>query len=331
MFQLITKTWGKILTVHAFAAHHNHQLPVYWSSQEDPFASKINAFNQNWKRNGLYLFPPWKLIPKVLWKMKQDRTKKAVLVTPLWTSQFWFPAILQMEHLSWPIMENEQQVEFNGLEIINNYRKANGMNENLIDYLNKATRSTTNKMYDTAWKKYVDWCLQHSYQPRTYDPQQVLRFLMSCNELQLSTLNGHRSALASVLNVIYPKRSPIAEVSDVSQFFNSKRRLVVSIPKETQTKTWDLDILTKQILQNLSPSQLSLYDLQQKLSLLLCMHTLWRRRSDIGRIQYRDVLLKFKDGNFEGVSIHVREPEDAQQKTSQLGILQEETCQELCW
>lgn len=214
-------------------------------------------------------------------------------------------------------LENESKVELNRLEIINSYRKSNGMDEELIKHLNNSTRSKTNKLYDVGWKKYTEWCIQNKCQPKAYDPQQIINFLMSCKDLQLSTLNGYRSALASVLNVIHPKKRPIGEVSDVSQYFKAKRRLTVNIPRETQLETWNLDILSKYILQHLTPTHLlNNYNLQHKTILLLCMHTMWRPRSDIGRIQFRDVLMKYDQDILEEVTIHVREPKEAQQKSS---------------
>ncbi|KAI8967217.1 hypothetical protein BDF20DRAFT_789687, partial [Mycotypha africana] len=76
---------------------------------------------------------------------------------------------------------------------------------------------------------------------------------------------------------------------------------------------------------------LSLYDLQQKLVLLLCLHTMWRPRSDIGRLQYRDTILRYKPAtqSLLGAVLHIRKPKEAQQKTTQLGLLPTEQL-ELC-
>jgi hypothetical protein len=57
MFQRLYQTWGRTMKVDAFAAYHNYQLPRYWSYQMDPFAEKIDVFQQNWKRKDLYMFP----------------------------------------------------------------------------------------------------------------------------------------------------------------------------------------------------------------------------------------------------------------------------------
>lgn len=55
------------------------------------------------------------------------------------------------------------------------------------------------------------------------------------------------------------------------------------------------------------------------------MRTMWRPRSDIGRIQYRDVLVKYDQGLVEEITIHIREPKESQQKSSQLGLLEEKS------
>lgn len=103
MFNKIQQRWGP-LRLDAFAARHNKQLPNYWSLALDPEATAVNAFQQSWKIKGLYLYPPWRLIPRVLKQVKEQRLKRVVLVTPLWPSQFWYPMILKMKHIASPII-----------------------------------------------------------------------------------------------------------------------------------------------------------------------------------------------------------------------------------
>ncbi|KAG1135500.1 hypothetical protein G6F37_012700 [Rhizopus arrhizus] len=59
---------------------------------------------------------------------------------------------------------------------------------------------------------------------------------------------------------------------------------------------------------------------------------MWRPRSDIGRIQHRDVHLKYDSDKkqLEGVTIHVREPKESQQKFTKLGLITDNTQQEVC-
>jgi 16S rRNA C967 or C1407 C5-methylase (RsmB/RsmF family) len=101
MFCTIQKKWGK-LTIDAFAARHNQQLPRYWTLTEDPAAAAVDAFRETWSEKRMYLYPPWKLIPQVIKMIQKQRLHKVVLETPLWPSQFWYPMILEMRHLQPP-------------------------------------------------------------------------------------------------------------------------------------------------------------------------------------------------------------------------------------
>ena len=42
------------------------------------------------------MFPPFALIGKVLNKLVQDNVKRAILIIPLWRSQFWFPNVIDL-------------------------------------------------------------------------------------------------------------------------------------------------------------------------------------------------------------------------------------------
>ncbi|KAG1453448.1 hypothetical protein G6F56_007573 [Rhizopus delemar] len=93
-FNQIWENWGP-MNVDAFATRENTRLRRFWSLQPDPQAEATDAFRQIWSKTGLYLHPPWKMIPKVIKKLKQDKIKSAVLITPNWPIQFWWPMILQ--------------------------------------------------------------------------------------------------------------------------------------------------------------------------------------------------------------------------------------------
>src|SRR3972149_341629 len=50
---------------------------------------------------------------------------------------------------------------------------------------------------------------------------------------------------------------------------------------------------------------------------------MWRPRSDIGRLQYRDIILK-QDGLTSSIRIHARAPKESQVKPITLGIIEDE-------
>lgn len=94
-FNKIQKQWGP-LKIDAFAGRHNRRLKHFWSLFPDPEAKAVDAFRQTWPKKGIYLNPPWKFIPKVLHKLRTDKVKEAVLVTPLWPTQCWWPLIITL-------------------------------------------------------------------------------------------------------------------------------------------------------------------------------------------------------------------------------------------
>ncbi|KAG0975580.1 hypothetical protein G6F28_012879 [Rhizopus arrhizus] len=95
-------------------------------------------------------------------------------------------------------------------------------------------------------------------------------------------------------------------------------------------KTWDINLLIQFIKDKLSPTaELNLQQLQLKVILLTCIDTMGRPRSDVGRLQHRDVkfITSEMSNNLEGVVLHIRTQKESQVKTSKLGLVDDkEVC-----
>ena len=78
-----------------FASRINKQLSVYFSYHPDGNAVAINAFAHKWNMFA-YIFPPFNLITRILRKLKEDRTEKAILIVPRWTVAPWYPMLITM-------------------------------------------------------------------------------------------------------------------------------------------------------------------------------------------------------------------------------------------
>lgn len=79
-----------------FASRLNYQLKPFVSWQADPEALTVDAFSISWKPYNLcYMFPPFSLISHTLQKLGQEEAE-GVIVVPAWTTQCWFPKLLQM-------------------------------------------------------------------------------------------------------------------------------------------------------------------------------------------------------------------------------------------
>ncbi|KAG1639576.1 hypothetical protein G6F44_007697 [Rhizopus delemar] len=223
-------------------------------------------------------------------------------------------------------LENKPEMVSSRLAIINNSRLQDGLDEETVNFLNRKTRQSTQKICDNGWNHWTSWCRQQqpSCDPLDYDIKNLLRFLQDNKEYSSTHLNTLRSSIASVFSIIHSQKQPIADQPLIKDFFTAKRNSEVKIPSEQQLATWDVNILVEYIKMELSPtSGLSLVQLQLKTILLLCIATMWRPRSDIGRLQYHDVILK-QDGTTTSILLHARTPKEGQVKSVTLGTIEDE-------
>ena len=93
-FKQICSHLGKPL-LDLFASRLCHQLPRYIAWRPDPQSVATDAFQQDWKYQFLYAFPPVSMIGRVLRKVQKDQTNM-IIVTPAWQSQSWYPILLKM-------------------------------------------------------------------------------------------------------------------------------------------------------------------------------------------------------------------------------------------
>lgn len=64
---------------------------VSWSF--DPDAFHIDAFTLSWSILCPYIFPPFKLIGRIINKISKARVRQAMTIAPLWKIQTWFPQL----------------------------------------------------------------------------------------------------------------------------------------------------------------------------------------------------------------------------------------------
>ncbi|MCG8113708.1 MAG: reverse transcriptase domain-containing protein [Candidatus Thiodiazotropha taylori] len=83
------------LSIDLFASRNNKKLNRYVARRPDPGAYAIDAFSMTWTNHLFYIFPPFSLIGKVLQKIQEDQSQ-AVLVAPIWTTQSWWPSLLDL-------------------------------------------------------------------------------------------------------------------------------------------------------------------------------------------------------------------------------------------
>ena len=79
-----------------FASRLNTQLKRFISWMPDPEAFTTDAFSVSWSGSKPYVFPPFSLLPRVIRKIQDDQVSKAILIVPYWTTQTWFPQLLDI-------------------------------------------------------------------------------------------------------------------------------------------------------------------------------------------------------------------------------------------
>ncbi|KZS09709.1 Uncharacterized protein APZ42_025993 [Daphnia magna] len=92
-FMSICLQWP--VQVDLFASEWNHQLPRFVSWFPQPKCWKVETFSLPWKGFDAFCFPPFSLISFCLSKLMEEEPE-AVLVTPYWLSQPWFPIIMDL-------------------------------------------------------------------------------------------------------------------------------------------------------------------------------------------------------------------------------------------
>jgi len=83
-------------SIDLFASRLNKQIDVFVSWFPEPGAVFADAFHMSWHTVIPYIFPPFSLMGKIINKLKQDEVERAILVFPLWRSQYWFPSLMEI-------------------------------------------------------------------------------------------------------------------------------------------------------------------------------------------------------------------------------------------
>jgi hypothetical protein len=93
-FDVINAAWGPH-TVDLFASRVTARLPRYYARFPDHLAAATDALVQDWSSENSYAFPPFILIGRVL-NLLMGHGGWMTLVAPHWTSQAWWPTLLEL-------------------------------------------------------------------------------------------------------------------------------------------------------------------------------------------------------------------------------------------
>jgi integrase len=227
---------------------------------------------------------------------------------------------------------SDQQIHHLGrVEVITRAQEAAGLPEETIKFLRGKLRERTTEIYNAGWRSYVTWACSNNppTDPLKYDIHVLFKFFMAHAQHSLQHLRTIRAAIQSVFNEVHPAMQPIAQNRRIASFFTAKRKSTIVIPKPHQLEAWDIDHIVKFIGDTMNKNEeLPLDVLQRKTIALISIATMWRPRSDIGRLQFRDVhCSRDEQDEVTGVTLFIRFPKEGQTKFSRFGTIEK---QHLC-
>ena len=93
IFAALDILWGPH-TIDRFSSFRSRQLPRFNSRWANPCSEGVDAFSFRWDNENNWLFPPPKLIPRVLQHLSFSKAE-GTLIVPEWPSAHWWPLVYQ--------------------------------------------------------------------------------------------------------------------------------------------------------------------------------------------------------------------------------------------
>ncbi len=251
--QTVSQIWdlfGKA-EVDLFASQESSQCPL-WFSLSFPTTLGIDAFANPWPNVSLYAFPPIKLIPAVLCRVKVSGAR-LLLIAPFWPSQTWFSELTPLLYRPpWEIPIRRDLLSQLQGKIWHPHLEVVGMAHTgpraVIDSLHAEVQETiastrapaTRKLYSSKWGVFESWCLTRAIDPVNCPVGPVLEFLQErlTARAAATTLRVYVAAIAARREL---DEIPLGRHRMVSAFMRGARRLRPVRP--TAVPSWDLSVV----------------------------------------------------------------------------------------
>ncbi len=91
---LLFQVWGSP-AADLFATAANAKVLVFYSWTAEPSACRGDAFQANWSRDLLYMYPPIPLLHLALHKISREEAD-VIAILPWWPRRGWFPLVLSL-------------------------------------------------------------------------------------------------------------------------------------------------------------------------------------------------------------------------------------------
>ena len=211
----IFSLWGTP-QIDLFATRLNHLLPLFVSPVPDHRACAVDAMSLEWKNLFAYAFPPFKLVPLVLNKIR-DSSSRFILIAPLASEELVFSHFESHNRLSQGTSSSSgfgittsgkstpsesSYVAISRLEVVRSQIRGRHISEFATQCISQSRRESTLKVYSARWKIFLDWCLQREVNPvdpALNDLVDFFCYLFDTLKLSVASIKGYRSAISNTL------------------------------------------------------------------------------------------------------------------------------------
>ena len=161
---------------------------------------------------------------------------------------------------------------------------ATGLSSEACNLLQASWRTGTNKIYNSAWKRWKSWCRWRNTDPFNSDVTNVANFLAEefTQGKAYRTLNVYRSAISSTHTPV--NNQPLEEHPVVRRIM--KGSYISRPPQPCYSGSWDVGIVVDLLRSWPENDRLSRKQLSQKLTILLALTTA-SRASELAALDTR--------------------------------------------
>lgn len=190
------------------------------------------------------------------------------------------------------------------------YEKLEISNET-IELLQLSERKATQKSYQSAWKKFVEYCTAKGRNPNEYNLANAIDYLGTLVKVSPHQFYMARSAISTTWKQAFPDELAVGSTDLCGKL--SKVAKEIHPQKRKRHSEWDVGQLLE-FLKTIPDEEKELKLIAGKTAILIALASFWRPKSDLARIEEADVILeertmylgstKPKEGNYKDVLIH---------------------------
>ena len=221
LFHPVFSTWGTPV-IDLFATFANRKLPVFASPFPDQRAKYVDAMSVPWSGMGMvYAFPPFKVLPAVLNKIRWSHNLSVILIAPDLMSASWMPELLEQSRCppipldGHPLLTQEVWLPRGSrrdktLPTLKSTRLATlkglfvklGHSRRVAERMSTNLRPSSIGCYESHWSRFVEYCRRKHLKVFEVDIHIFSKYLLHLIENERyapSTMISHRTSIASVL------------------------------------------------------------------------------------------------------------------------------------